>query len=123
MTLPEPEVVDCGFDDTFVPRLAVMRLRWPGASLAHETVWRLPGRVRLVGGPPEQFGIRIRRTETDRYYAYLLWNGLFIRWADLRSQQLLSSSLRSLLAAMGTDLRHLLSQPIVAEFRDLPHAA
>jgi len=123
MTLPEPEVVDCGFDDAFVPRLAVMRLRWPEPAVGNETVWRLPEHVRLLGKPPEQFGIGIRRTATDCYHAYLLWNTLFLRWADLSSKELLSSSLPTLLAAMGTDLRYLLSQPIIAEFRDLPHAA
>ncbi len=45
----------------------------------------------------------------------VLWNQTCLSWAGLTRAQLLTSSLAPLLAAMGTDLWHLLDQPVEAD--------
>src|SRR5262249_53365545 len=41
--LPQPEVVGCYFDIGFVPPIAAMVLRWPGAGGEDARPWALPG--------------------------------------------------------------------------------
>jgi hypothetical protein len=114
--LPQPEVVRCYFDDSFHPRLPAMCLRWDadnGQGL--ERLWELPDGVCLAGPPPKHFGVSIQRRGADGYSVRLLWNHTGLTWSSLTRAELLTSALAPLLAAMGTDLWHLLDQPIRAE--------
>jgi hypothetical protein len=110
-TLPPPQVLRCYFDDSFVPRLPAMSLRWDSAALGGERLWELPEGVTLLGPPPERFGVSIRRRGEDSYSVRLLWDRTCLTWGDLPRVQLLTSALAPLLGAMGTDLWYLLDQP------------
>jgi hypothetical protein len=112
-TLPAPEIVRCFFDDSFQPRLPAMCLRWREAS--QERLWDLPDGVCLAGPPPERFGVTIQRRDFDTYAVRLLWNRTGMFWPTLTRTELLGSVLSPLLGAMGTDLWHLLDQPVSAE--------
>lgn len=112
--LPAPELVSSYFDDGFSPLLGAMCLRWPEEpefSRAH--LWHFPGGVRLIDLVPEHFGIRILRTADDGYEVSLLWNRTALFWEQARREELLDSSLRAVLACLGTDLGHLLDQPVL----------
>jgi hypothetical protein len=112
-TLPEPEIHECFFADGFTPRLAAMALRWPVEEVPAEAChWMLPENVRLLGAPPEQFGLRVVRTAVDAFTVCLLWNELCLRWVEVPRAELLQSTLVPLLDALGTDLNELLAQPI-----------
>jgi len=115
-TLPEPEVTRCYFEDAYEPHLPAMSLRWdthsPGWS---ERLWYLPEGVCLVGPAPERFGLTIQRRATDSYSIRLLWDRTCLQWVELSRMQILTSALRPLLAAMGTDLWYLLDQPVSTE--------
>jgi hypothetical protein len=113
--LPVPEVLRCYFDDGFVPRLPAMCLRWDSEAIGSEQCWELPEGVRLIGPPPERFGIDIRRRGIDSYNVRLLWDRTCLTWEDLSRAQLLDSALAPLLGAMGTDLWYLLDQPVRLE--------
>ena len=112
-TLPQPEVLRCYFDDSFQPRLPAMCLRW--RESAEERLWDLPGNVSLVGPPPQRFGITVQRRTFDTYSVRLLWNHTGLSWPTLTRAELLGSALSPLLGAMGTDLWHLLDQPVSTE--------
>jgi hypothetical protein len=112
-TLPEPEVVRCYFEDGFQPRLPAMSLRWQDAT--QERLWELPDNVCLAGPPPDRFGITIQRRSLDTYAVRLLWNHTGLNWPALTRAELLGSALAPLLGAMGTDLWHLLDQPVSSE--------
>jgi hypothetical protein len=112
-TLPEPQVVRCYFDDSCQPRLPAMRLRWEDE--ARERLWELPDNVSLAGPPPEHFGITIQRRTQDSYAVRVLWNHTVLSWPALTRAELLGSALSPLLGAMGTDLWHLLDQPVSTE--------
>lgn len=112
-TLLKPEVLRCYFDDGFHPRLPAMCLRWENA--ARERLWELPDNVCLAGSPPERFGISIHRRTADTYTVRLLWNHTGLSWPALTRAELLGSALTPLLAAMGTDLWHMLDQPVSSE--------
>ncbi len=107
-----PEIVRCYFDDGFAPRLPAMRLRWDAAALAEEHTWELPEGIRIVGPPPDRFGISIRRRGDDSYNVRLLWGRTCLYWDDLARVQLAECDLTPLLDALGTDLWYLLDQPI-----------
>jgi hypothetical protein len=122
-TLPEPEVLRCFFDDSFRPRLPAMCLRWHADSgPVAERLWELPDGVCLAGPPPVRFGVSIQRRAADSYSVRLLWNHTGLTWTALTRVELLTSALAPLLAALGTDLWHLLDQPISAE-ASLPRKA
>jgi len=112
-TLPEPEVVRCYFDNSCPPRLPAMCLRWEEGS--RERLWELPDNVCLAGPPPEHFGITIQRRASDAYSVRLLWNHTVLSWPALTRAELLGSALTPLLAAMGSDLWHVLDQPVSSE--------
>jgi hypothetical protein len=111
--LPRPEVLGCFFDDCVVPHLSAMELRWhadaPGTA---ERVWHLPQGVSVHGPAPERFGIAIERLGEDDYKVQVLWNHLCLAWNHLRRVQIMTSSLSLVLQALGTDMWHLLHQPI-----------
>jgi hypothetical protein len=112
-TLPAVDVVRCYFDDSFDPLLPAMALRWaigPGGSA--DRLWHLPEDVSLFGPPPRHFGVSVRRTGADAYAVRLLWERTSLAWKVLSRVQLLTSALRPILAALGTDLRELLEQPV-----------
>jgi hypothetical protein len=116
-SLPAPEVIDCYLDTGFHPPLPAMRLRWdPNAPGSAERHWYLPGGVSLTGPAPERFGITIHRRAADAYAVRVLWNTTCMSWAGLTRVQVLTSALVPLLRAMGTDLWHLLDQPVSGEF-------
>ncbi len=122
--LAEPEVCGCEFDDAFHPGLGVMRLHWPEvASESAERHWQLPGGVTSIGSPPARFGISIERWDSDRYAVCLQWNGTSLHWSALTRTDLLTTCLVELLAAMRTDLRYLLDQPIIFPTRGIQNAA
>jgi hypothetical protein len=112
-TLPQPQVLRCYFDDGFAPRLPAMSLRWDADALADEEGrWELPDGTCLLGPPPEQFGVSIRRRGEDSYDVRLLWDRTRLTWNALPRSELLASALAPLLGAMGTDLWYLLEQPV-----------
>ena len=119
-TLPEPEVVRCFFDDSVQPRLPAMCLHWENG--AQERLWELPDNVCLAGPPPKRFGVSIHRRLSDAYAVRLLWNQTALSWPALTRAELLGSALAPLLAALGTDLWHMLEQPVSTESR-LPDKA
>jgi hypothetical protein len=120
---PEPEVVSCYFDDAFVPHLAAMHLRWPDEGGNDTVLWHFPGNVRVISPLPDRLGLRIHRTGTDAYEIYLRWNSMSLHWQDTPRSQLVRSSIGPVLAALGTDLEHLLEQPLPGEPQRLAHVA
>jgi hypothetical protein len=121
--LPTPEVLECYFDDHFEPRLPAMRLRWPVEGQESDQIWRLPAGTRLTGPAPERFGLTITRRGADSYELRVLWNSSALSWASLNRNDILRSALRSLLAAMGTDLWYLLDQPLPDRISPPPRVA
>jgi hypothetical protein len=113
--LPAPEVVRCYFDDAFGPHVPAMCLRWPDADGPAERVWELPEGVAITGPPPGCFGIHFHRQGDDSYDVRLLWDRTWLMWDALSREELLTSDLSPLLAALGTDLWYLLDQPISPE--------
>jgi hypothetical protein len=111
---PEPEVISCYFDASFTPRLAAMCLRWPqdDEATTQACLWRLPEKVRLIDTLPERFGVRIQRVGDDVYDVALVWNRISLCWSAVPRRDLLNTSLGAVLAALGTDLDHLLAQPV-----------
>ena len=82
--LPSPEVVSSYFDAGFMPLLGALRLRWPEEpEFSRAALWHLPGGVRLIDTPPEQFGIRILRLDDDAYDVCLVWNRTALHWARI----------------------------------------
>jgi hypothetical protein len=113
--LPGPEVLESCWAEEKAPPLAAMRLHWdPNMLGAAERVWRLPEGIALTGPAPERFGVTIVRRDLDAYSVRLLWNDIRFDWTALTRTQLLTTSLVSLLHAMGQDLWTLLNQPIHA---------
>lgn len=114
-TLPEPDVLGCYFDAGFSPHLAAMHLRWPALKTQRDhRLWDLPHGVRLRGPLPERFGVRVKHWADDAYAVCLVWDDLALRWANVSAAQLTGSALAEVLAALGTDVRDLLDQPIDA---------
>ena len=114
-TLPEPEVLGCYFDDGFSPHLAAMRLRWPDAlAQADGPTWSLPGSL-CQHALPNPFGLRIQRWDVDAYATCLLWGATRVCWQGLTRAELLASALAPVLAALGSDLRYYLDQPVERE--------
>jgi hypothetical protein len=112
--LPSPELVSSYFHDGFTPLLGAMCLRWPEElDVTRSVPWHLPENVRLIDTLPERFGVRILRTGDDGYDVCLLWNRVSLRWTEVRRDDLLHSSLQPVLASLGTDLAHLLDQPVL----------
>jgi hypothetical protein len=120
-TMAEPGIVSCQFDDSFQPRLLAMELDWRDQSAARTVrAWQLPEGVELTGPAPTRFGFEVLRRAADAYAVRLLWNHTCLGWNSLTRQQLLTTSLHELLAAMGTDLPYLLDQPILLTDTPLP---
>jgi hypothetical protein len=109
--MPEPDIVSCFLDDSFLPSLAAMRLDWGDAVAAH--AWHFPEGLTINSPPPTQFGIEVRRHDCDAYTVRLLWDQTRVGWGSLTRLQLVYSSLPAVLAALGTDLQYLLNQPLV----------
>jgi hypothetical protein len=121
--LPAPDVVACQFDPGFVPPLGVLRVDWPAIPGASPATWRLPGGVELCGPPPQVFGVELVRWDEDAYAVHLAWDGARFSWSGLRREQVLNTALRTVLAALGTDLAYLLDQPVEQYPRRLVRAA
>jgi hypothetical protein len=116
--LPAPEVVSSYFDEAFTPLLGAMELCWPDEpDPTRATLWHLPEGVRLVDTLPRWFGVRILRTNDDTYDVCLLWNHVALRWTEACRADLLASSLQPILASLGTDLTHLLDQPVLVPLK------
>ena len=116
--LPEPEVVSSYFDDGFAPRLAAMCLRWPNEPGCRRAVlWKLPDKVRLISPAPRRFGVRILRNADDSYDVCLVWDRLSLHWPNAQRAELIGSGMETVLAALGTELGHLLEQPIAAPLK------
>jgi hypothetical protein len=97
------------FDGGFIPSLAAMSLTWPAAAPRD---WVLPGGLAVSGPPPARFAVRLSRQSDDGYCLCLVWDRLRLRLADVSRAALIGSDLALILAALGTDLEHLLAQPI-----------
>src|ERR1700693_1189172 len=113
--LPRPDVLRCFFEDSFQPPLPAMVLRWaedaPGVA---DRIWHLPDGVCMKGLAPTRLVITIDRHGENAYQVRVLWNGLCLSWERLSRVQIMASSLAPVLAALGTDLWDLLSQPEAA---------
>jgi hypothetical protein len=111
--LPRPEVLRCFFEERAQPPLAAMALRWdPDAPGVADRFWHLPDGVCMQGPAPARFGITIARRGDDAYHVRALWNDLCLSWENLTRVQVMASSLSAVLAALGTDVWHLLNQPV-----------
>ena len=108
--LQGPEILRWYQHNGFGPELPVMCLRWHGEDLDDRT-WALPDGVTIQGPPPARLGLRILRQKTDAYSVQLIWDRTALEWESLSRSDLLHSSLKTLLAMLGTDLWHLLDQP------------
>jgi hypothetical protein len=113
MKLPKPQVERCIFADGFESPLPAMELRWDrDDGCVAEQVWHLPAGVTLKSAAPDRFGIAIHRGGKNSYRVRVAWNDLCLCWNDLSRSQIMSSSLASILAALGTDLWRLLDQAV-----------
>jgi hypothetical protein len=122
-TLPQPEVIRRFTDHDGQTALPAMRLRWdPNVMGFGERLWYLPENVCVTSPAPERFGVCIERHGEDAYAVRLLWNRTHLSWSSLTRVQLLTSALSPLLAALGTDLWQLLSEPVHTTLR-LPRVA
>jgi hypothetical protein len=111
--LPRPQVRRCFFEESFQPPLSAMELEWnPDAPGVAERCWHLPSGVSVKGPAPARFGITIYRHGDDAYQVRVLWDGLCLRWERLTRVQIMASSLTAVLTALGTDLWHILIQPV-----------
>src|SRR5262245_1399755 len=108
-SLPTPELLRWAQHDGFEPQLPVMCLRWRcDHKDAAECSWTLPEGLTIVGPPPRLFGLHVDRQDRDSYSVRLVWDRTTFAWERLSRPQLLATCLRNLLAALGTDLWHLL---------------
>ena len=111
--LPKPEVTRCDCDHSLAPKMAALELRWhtdaPGTV---ERVWHLPQGVNVHSAAPTRFGIAVERHGEDAYKVVLLWNRIHLVWNPLTRVQIMTSSLSLILQALGTDMWHLLHQPL-----------
>ena len=112
MTPPAPEVVGCYFDIGFIPPIAAMMLRWPEQEASTLHNWTLPDGEVLQSPLPRRFGVRLRRQADDAYNLALVWDSTYRQWFSLRRQEVQSSAIAPILAALGTGLGHLLDQPV-----------
>ena len=104
MDLPTPKIKRCADE--------AMELQWdPDAPGVMERTWHLPDGVVLHGPAPAQFGIKIQSGNNNQYRVRVVWNRLTLDWNSLTRVQIMASSLKPLLAALGTDLWALLEQP------------
>ena len=115
--LPSPEVVRCFFTKDTQPVLSAMELHWDADVATSMRTWYLPQNVQITGAPPRCFGVHIRRHETNIYAVRVLWNELSLGWDNLKRVQILSSALNTVLKSLGTDLWHLLEQPVEQQER------
>ncbi|MCS7045126.1 MAG: hypothetical protein NZO58_02095 [Gemmataceae bacterium] len=111
--LPKPEVKRCYFDDRSRPPMSAMELSWhpDGPGLAERT-WHLPQGLRIHGAAPTRFGIAIERTGSDAYNVRVLWDQVTVCWQALTRVQIMTSSLSIILQALGSDMWHMLHQPV-----------
>ena len=114
--LPAPDVVRCFFAKQFQPHLPAMELEWnadaPGVA---DRTWYFPNDIAIRGGAPRRFGVVIQRSAQDQYNVRLLWNDVCMVWANLRRTQIMTSGLSPVLQALGTDVWHVLEQPVDPE--------
>ncbi len=66
----------------------------------------------MKGPAPDRFGVTVHRVGADSYRVRLLWNSLCLSWEHVTRVQVMTSALAPILAALGTDLWHLLNQPV-----------
>ncbi len=116
LALSAPEVIRSYVDRSQEPHLPVLCLHWEYEGNA-ERLWDLPEGVSILGPAPTRFGVGIQRVAAETYSARLLWDHTMLSWPSLSRAQLLMSCLSPLLGALGTDLWHLLDQPVVAAGR------
>jgi hypothetical protein len=111
--LAKPEVLRYYFENTVQPHIPAMHLRWdPDAPGVADRSWHLPDGVSIKGPAPEHFGVTIRRRGPNAYQVRVLWNQLSLGWISLTRVQIMTSALAPLLRSLGTDLWHLLEQPV-----------
>jgi hypothetical protein len=123
LTLPVPRVVRSFLEDGCTPPLPACCLHWDTEEEESDHVWELPEGVRLSGPLPGRFGLAIQRLDGNTYRVRLLWDQTIFIWPALSRGGLLSSCLAPVLSALGTDLWHLLEQPISPAERGRPRAA
>ena len=112
-SLSKPEVVRCYFDKNQEPHLPAMELRWEGDDPdCAERAWHLPENVVLKRSAPRKFGITVNRVGPNSFRVRCLWDELCINWTCLTRGQIMASSLSQVLRALGTDLWHMLDQPV-----------
>jgi hypothetical protein len=110
--LPAPEVIRWYQHDAFEPQLPVMCLRWHAPDQSPEDqLWSLPEGVGIQGPPPQLFGLRVSRLQSNTYSVRLVWDRTALAWEALSRHQLLNSCLQPLLAVLGADLWQMLDQP------------
>src|SRR5262245_9342963 len=122
--LPAAEVLRWYQHDGFESPLPVMCLRWhPDDLAASDRLWDLHEGVSIQGPPPRKFGLRILRQPGDGYSVRLVWDGTALAWEALGRGPILDSCLKPLLAALGSDLWHLLDRPARGSDSPPPRAA
>lgn len=113
LSLPTPEVLHCDFDEQTSPHTPAMSLRWDAdAPGVRHATWNLPGGLVLQGPAPTRFGVTVVRQGDDAFDLRVVWNDVSLHWPSLKRRHILASSLSSVLGALGTDLWHLLDQPV-----------
>lgn len=110
---PSPDIVSFSVEDSFVPPLPAMHLKWNGNGECEKTKrWRMPLGMILAGPLPTRFGICFHRHAEDSYRLLLVWDRAAFSWPDLTRDEITNSSLLPLLESMGTRLSDLLDQPV-----------
>jgi hypothetical protein len=110
--LPSAEVVRKFVEESFDPHAPVLVLRWPEPAGSAERLWELPEGLSILGKPPRQFGLQLRRQAADGYAVRMVWERTQLSWPALSRMELLGSSLAALLSAVGLDLWSMLEQPV-----------
>ena len=110
---PSPDILSFCVEDSFVPPLPAMRLKWnQNGECKRARRWRMPLGTILAGPPPTRFGILIQRHAVERYALFLVWDRAALTWPDLTRGEIANSSLSQVLECMGTRLEDLLDQPV-----------
>jgi hypothetical protein len=109
--LPAPLIIGCCFRDEVRPAVPVLELAWPNVPTPTDG-WRWPDGTQCPGPLPKHFSVRILRTSVQHYAVGWLWDKTYAQWNEMPRRALLGSCLSGLLRALGTDLAHLLDQPL-----------
>jgi hypothetical protein len=114
--LPRADVVRRFIDESFDAHAPVLVLRWHSAGPAVR-LWDLPRGLCLMGEPPAQLGIAIRRDGQDSFAVRICWGQAQLAWPAVSRLELLGSCLAPVLTAVGVDLWSLLQQPLASGLR------